>query len=145
MQNLGQQYTIDNSKSMNSLRLKFTYAFSAAGTMAPIFISVLGLTERELPEDVQIALKIEGLSVVDGGVTVGIIQCGFLQAADLTRTFKIMKRLQESVSCIHVPSTNNPLKRIMISNFEQLTRCGRLGLKPIKKTQSLTSYQASLK
>ena len=133
MQNLGQQYTIDNSKSMNSLRLKFTYAFSAAGTMAPIFISVLGLTERELPEDVQIALKIEGLSVVDGGVTVGIIQCGFLQAADLTRTFKIMKRLQESVSYIHIPSINNPLKRIMVSRCEQLTQCGRLGLKPIKK------------
>ena len=45
------RYTIDNSKSMNGLRVKLTYTFSAAGTMAPIFISVLGLTERELPED----------------------------------------------------------------------------------------------
>ena len=68
---------------------------------------------------------------------------GVEQAADLTRTFKIMKRLQESVSCIHVPSTNNPLKRIMISKFEQLTRCGRLGLKPIKK-DSIIDFISSI-
>ena len=63
---------------MNGLRVKLTYTFSAAGTMAPIFISVLGLTERELLEDERIALKIEGLSVGGGGVTVGTKQCGFL-------------------------------------------------------------------
>ena len=72
------RYTIDNSKSMNGLRVKLTYTFSAAGTMAPIFISVLGLTERELPEDERIALKIEGLSVRGKGVTVGTKQCGIL-------------------------------------------------------------------
>ena len=43
---------------------------------------------------------------------------GVEQAADLTRTFKIMKRLQETVSCIDVPMINHPLKRIMMTKFE---------------------------
>ena len=63
---------------MNEIRVKLTYTFSAAGTMAPIFISILGLTEKEMPEDKQIAMKIEGLSIGGGGVTVGTKQCGFL-------------------------------------------------------------------
>ena len=45
------RYRINNSKAMNGMRVKLTYTFSAAGTMAPIFISILGLTEKELPED----------------------------------------------------------------------------------------------
>ena len=36
---------------------------SAARTMTPIFMYVLGLTDREPPKDGQISLKIVGLSV----------------------------------------------------------------------------------
>jgi len=55
---------------MCCIRVKLTYTFSAAGTTAPIFISILGLTERELPQDSYISLKIKGLCVDGGGVTV---------------------------------------------------------------------------
>ena len=41
-------------QAMNGLRVKLTYTFSAVGTMAPIFISVLGFMERALPEDEEI-------------------------------------------------------------------------------------------
>ena len=68
---------------------------------------------------------------------------GVEQAADLTRTFKIMKRLQETVSCIDIPMINHPLKRIMMTKFEQLTRSGRLGLKPMKK-DSIIDFISSI-
>ena len=46
--------------------------------MAPIFISVLGLNERELPEDHCVSIEIPGLCVGGGGVTVGNKECGIL-------------------------------------------------------------------
>ena len=72
------KYMHDDSKNMCGLRVKLTYTFTGAGTMAPIFISVLGLNERELPQDQCVALKIKGLSVGGGGVTVGAKQNGIL-------------------------------------------------------------------
>ena len=61
----------DDSKNMCGMRVKLTYTFSGAGTMAPIFITVLGLNDRELPKDHCVSLKIRGLCVGGGGVTVG--------------------------------------------------------------------------
>ena len=52
---------------MCGLRVKITYTFSDTVTMAPIFISVLGLTERELPKDTIVLIKIKGLCVGGGG------------------------------------------------------------------------------
>ena len=43
------KYKFDDCKNMNGLRVKLTYTFTSIGTMAPIFISVLVLNERELP------------------------------------------------------------------------------------------------
>ena len=63
---------------MCGLRVKITFTFSGAGTMAPIFISVLGLTERELPEEQCISLIIPGLCVGGGGVSVGDNMRGIL-------------------------------------------------------------------
>ena len=63
---------------MCGLRVKLTYTFSGAGVMAPIFVSVLGLNEREMPEDQCISLKIPGLCVGGGGVAVGNEQTGLL-------------------------------------------------------------------
>ena len=60
------------------MRVKLTYTFSAAGIIAPLFISVVGLTELELPIDRHLVMKIEGLSVGGGGVTIGNRQVGYL-------------------------------------------------------------------
>ena len=49
-------------------RARFTWSVSADGTVAPAYVSFLGLSEREweLPKDGILVLPIEGLSV--GGV-----------------------------------------------------------------------------
>ena len=198
------------------MRVKLTYTFSGAGSIAPIFITVMGLNDRELAEN-NIALKIEGLSIGGSGVTVGTKQCGYLlfmkgqkgadydryrhyrdnvlipfinqshvdytgwregteipqklkavswcdgdlaqienivskeslkkykdnliiankknaacsgleQAADLTRTFKIMKKLQSTTSTSDISLINNPLKRILVEKFKQLEASYRLRL-----------------
>ena len=65
------KYKVNNSKHMHGMRVKLTYTFSAAGTNAPIFVTVTGLTEREMPKDDCIQVMIPGLSVGGGGVTLG--------------------------------------------------------------------------
>ena len=73
------RYKYDDSKNMCGTRVKLTYSFSAAGTSAPIFITITGLNKRELTctEDF-LVLAIEGLCVGGGGVTVGNKQKGYL-------------------------------------------------------------------
>jgi len=41
---------ISNTNNMNGLQVKMTYTFSAVGTSAPIFVTVLDVTERELSQ-----------------------------------------------------------------------------------------------
>ena len=60
------------------MKVKLTYTFSAAGTMAPFFITVCGLSEREMPEDSCIFMKIKGLCIGGSGVSVGAQQHGYL-------------------------------------------------------------------
>ena len=45
------KYELSTSNHMMGMRVKLTYTFSAAGVIAPIFITVTGLSERELPKD----------------------------------------------------------------------------------------------
>ena len=59
------------------MRVKLTYTFSAVEIIAPLFISVVGLTELELPMDRHLVLKIEGLSVGGGGVTIRNKEVGY--------------------------------------------------------------------
>ena len=62
------RYKHDDSNIMCGTRVKLTYSFSASGTSAPIFITVTGLTNREIPGDENyIILSIEGLCVGVGG------------------------------------------------------------------------------
>ena len=61
---------------MCGMRVKLTYTFSAAGIIAPLFISLVGLTEVGLPMDIHLVLKIEGLNVV--GVTIGNKEVDYL-------------------------------------------------------------------
>ena len=63
---------------MCGVRVKLTYTFSTAGNSAPICISILGLTEYELPQDSCISFKIKGICVDGGGVTVGSSQEGII-------------------------------------------------------------------
>ena len=73
LQNSGTRakYKVSNANNVNGMRVKLTHAFSAAGTIAPIFITVLGLSERELPMHDCVAIDVEGLCIGGGGATVG--------------------------------------------------------------------------
>ena len=44
------KYLVNDSKNMNGLRLKMTFTFSAIGKVAPIFITISGLNDDELPK-----------------------------------------------------------------------------------------------
>ena len=56
---------------MFGFRVKITFTFSDAVTMTLISISVLGITERELPMEPIVIIKSKGLCVVGRGVNVG--------------------------------------------------------------------------
>ena len=62
-------YHMDTSASMCGLRVKLTFTFTATGSCAPIFVSVCGLSEREMPSDPSVVLEVEGLCVGGGGVS----------------------------------------------------------------------------
>ena len=69
------KYRRDDSGYMNGLCVKVTYTFSAAGTVANLFVSICGLTGKELPKgtcpDGILKIKIDGLCIGGAGVTVG--------------------------------------------------------------------------
>lgn len=65
------KYKISTSKHMMGMRVKPTYTFSAAGIAAALFITVMELSERELPRDTSVRIKIDGLCVGGGGITLG--------------------------------------------------------------------------
>jgi hypothetical protein len=63
-------YQIDNSNKMNGMRVKLTWTFSGAGICAPLFVTVTGLNDREMPSDVDmIVVKIPGLCIGGCGVS----------------------------------------------------------------------------
>ena len=51
------------------MQVKIMYTFSVTGINAPIFITVTGLSERELPINKCVKIFIRGLIVGGGGVT----------------------------------------------------------------------------
>jgi hypothetical protein len=60
-------YELDNTDICNGLRIKLTFSFSAGGTMAPAVIRVAGLSEAELPiemnESPMLIVEVHGLCV----------------------------------------------------------------------------------
>ena len=72
------KYNLDESKMMNGMRLKMTFTFSAAGTCAPLCITVSGLSKEELPNEPIVMMKVNGLCVGGSGVSVGNEQPGFV-------------------------------------------------------------------
>ena len=58
------RYVIDESKNMCGMRVKLTYTFSTTGTTAPIFLSILGSTEREFSQDSCISFKVKSQTAI---------------------------------------------------------------------------------
>jgi len=82
---------LDETLSMKGLRVKITFTFFAVGVMAPLFITMCGLNDREMNYSKCLLVPIKGLYVIGGGInlnntTVGHIR--FIQKqkdADLVR------------------------------------------------------------
>lgn len=72
------KYQLDNNKSMKGMRVKLTFTFSGGGTSAPQFITVTGMTKRELPEDTSLLFKVKGLCIGGGGINVGCDGVGYI-------------------------------------------------------------------
>ncbi len=64
-------YRVDDTKIMNGMRVKLTFTFSAAGMCAPLFVTVSGLSEEEMPNKPFLHMKVPGLCIGGGGVTLG--------------------------------------------------------------------------
>ncbi|KAL7498904.1 hypothetical protein ACHAWT_008594 [Skeletonema menzelii] len=64
-------YRVEDTKMMNGMRVKLTFTFSAAGMCAPLFVTVSGLSEEEMPNKPFLHMKVPGLCIGGGGVTVG--------------------------------------------------------------------------
>ena len=64
-------YRQEKVNMMNGVRVKVTFTFSGAGMTAPLFITVSGLSEEEMPNDEFLHVQVPGLAVGGEGVTVG--------------------------------------------------------------------------
>ena len=72
------KYQSDDSNMMNGMRVKLTFTFSAIGTCALIFISISGLTPKELPKEACIILQVEGLCIDGGEVSIDNKEKGYV-------------------------------------------------------------------
>ncbi len=63
-------YRVEDNKMMNGMRVKLTFTFSAAGMCAPLFVTVSGLSEEEMPNKPFLHMKVPGLCIGGGGTTV---------------------------------------------------------------------------
>ena len=64
-------YRQEKVNIMNGLRVKVTFTFSAAGMTAPLFITISGVSEDEMPDEEFLHVQVPGLAVGGAGVTVG--------------------------------------------------------------------------
>ena len=63
-------YNTEDNKSMNGMRVKLTFTFSAMGTSMPLVVTVTGLTEKEMPDGKEfIHVKVPGMCIGGGGVS----------------------------------------------------------------------------
>eukprot|EP00984_Skeletonema_dohrnii_P032677 scaffold27202_cov108-Skeletonema_dohrnii-CCMP3373.AAC.2 len=69
-------YRTEKVNMMNGIRVKITFTFSGAGMTAPLFITVSGLSEEEMPDDDFLHVKVPGLAINGQGVSVGNDQVG---------------------------------------------------------------------
>eukprot|EP00956_Cyclotella_meneghiniana_P014153 scaffold21057_cov63-Cyclotella_meneghiniana.AAC.3 len=61
-------YTVNEGKDMNGMRVKLSFSFNAIGASSPLYITVSGLTDEEMPmEEDMLVVEVPGLCV-GGGV-----------------------------------------------------------------------------
>jgi len=48
---------------MKGMRVRLTFTFSGTGTSAPLFITVTGMSEKELPLDTSLLAEVKGLFI----------------------------------------------------------------------------------
>ncbi len=63
-------YRVEDSKSMNGMRVKLTFTFTAMGNCFPLVVTVMGLTKKEMPRKDFVHVEIPGLCIGGGGVSV---------------------------------------------------------------------------
>ena len=61
-------YNVDKSDYMNGMRVKLTWTLSGGGTCAPLFVTVTGLNDRELPSADMLVVQVAGLCIGGSGV-----------------------------------------------------------------------------
>jgi hypothetical protein len=75
-------YQASDSNVMQGLRVKLTFTFSQAGLVADTFVSIVGLTEQEIPKETCpsgfLGIAVKGLGVGGGGITVGEQKTGWV-------------------------------------------------------------------
>ena len=71
-------YKVEDLNVMKGMRVKLTFTFLPIGASAPLFVSVCGLSDRELPNLPCIIFEIEGLCVGGEGVNIGRNDIGYL-------------------------------------------------------------------
>ena len=111
-------YSCDDNSNMNGLRIKMTFTFSALGTCAPLFVTVSGLSERELPgKNDFLHVEVPGLCIGGGGVNVGVKTKGhiFFMRSGKNAHVERFKYYQEKIL---VPFINETRKEI--SGFDPI-------------------------
>jgi hypothetical protein len=76
------KYQASDSNAMQGLRVKLTFTFSQAGLVADTFVSIVGLTDQELPKEACpsgfLAIDVKRLGIGGAGVTVGEQKTGWV-------------------------------------------------------------------
>jgi hypothetical protein len=63
-------FRVEDSKSVNGMRVKLTFTFTAMGYCFSLAVTVAGLTEKEMPGKDFVHVQIPGLCIGGGGVSV---------------------------------------------------------------------------
>jgi hypothetical protein len=76
------KYQAGDLHAMQGLRVKLTFTFSQAGLVADTFVSIVGLTDQEIPKETCpsgfLAIDVKGLGIGGAGVTVGEQKTGWV-------------------------------------------------------------------
>ena len=62
-----EKYKIDNTNSMEGIRVKFALSFNTPGMAVLILITVVGLKESEISEEITLLVAVSGLFIGGGG------------------------------------------------------------------------------
>ena len=80
--NIRSNFTSGEEANKEGLRVKMSHTFSLAGLSAGIFLSVSGLTEKEMPSEIFPSgihcISIQGLTIGGSGVTLGDKRSGYV-------------------------------------------------------------------